>query len=440
MLVIRFLPFLALIGCAGQYGPLVKQPSDSQEKPSEKEIIAIIERLVDMGEGDVSPPYALAAGGSFDPLPAGELPGSVWVFPPDIGPRPKMWDSTFPKLVAAGIIAVPHLVAHLGDKRETKIKVDQGDGFTGGLYFREEYDKNQRTWKGKEERGKRDRFRHNNLGERGTAHTVTVGDMCFVALGQIVNREFIAMYYQPSSIHIVNSTSRSEPLRNRVVQEWGKLTEEGHRRSLEDDALTPDSRWRRVGALVRLSYYYPDAADAVALRVLRLPCYDNLVVDEFLRNTLYEEADASKWKGLIEAFVSKRTPVFRDGVLVALLEDAEVGRKEQAKLRLEALFPKPTRPDYMDSMETYELANCIYALTWHRSSKVDDEVLTLFRGLKGDGLFKDHSEDYLALACIHRLHRVEKFDAELAEYCRRRIPRAGPYRGWLEKAMSKLEK
>ncbi len=59
----------------------------------------------------------------------------------------------------------------------------------------------------------------------GRKHTVTVGDLCWVALGQIVNRRFDAVRYQPTAIIIVSSPTLSPTLCKQVRADWANLTE-----------------------------------------------------------------------------------------------------------------------------------------------------------------------------------------------------------------------
>jgi hypothetical protein len=100
---------------------------------------------------------------------------------------------------------------------------------------------------------------------------VKVGDVCFVLIGQIVNRLLNAVRYQPTAIMMVNSPTESPELAKWVRADWGGIDDEGvknsllgdlHTTKLEDvsDAETESQLLERIhsGALVRLRFYFPD--------------------------------------------------------------------------------------------------------------------------------------------------------------------------------------
>src|SRR5262249_17206092 len=154
----------------------------------------------------------------------------------------------------------------------------------GGMFFDDEYDYNSRTNK-KPPDGVNRNFVNND--RHPNEHTVTVGDLCFVALGQIVNRHFSAVRYQPTACIMINSPTSWERLRIAVKSEWGKLTPQQHKESLIRDFLEPDSEFRRSEACLRLGYYYRDALEPLALKVLAEPRYDVFKVQDLIREKLY---------------------------------------------------------------------------------------------------------------------------------------------------------
>ncbi len=88
-----------------------------------------------------------------------------------------------------------------------------------------------------------------NFGEgfnAGKRYTLRVGDLCYVALGQIVNRPYTAVRYQPTAIIYATSVPHCKPLRADLLKEWGGLTAEKHRDSLAKD-LGSDSEYVRAG-------------------------------------------------------------------------------------------------------------------------------------------------------------------------------------------------
>jgi hypothetical protein len=165
------------------------------------EVEGLIEALQSVSEGDVGYPPSMS-GHSF--LPIGKSEMGTMLFGQ---PAPASSDA-MRELVKRGAAAVPHLIAHLDDAWPTKIAIGHDGGF-GGMFFPNEYDFNARTIEKVPEGVNRD---WPDDGDDPDNHTVTVGDLCFVALGQIVNREFSAVRYQPTACIMINSPTASSTL------------------------------------------------------------------------------------------------------------------------------------------------------------------------------------------------------------------------------------
>jgi hypothetical protein len=300
------------------------------------------------------------------------------------------------------------LIKHLDDKRPTKITIKH-EGFFGGMFFPDEYDYNQRTTK-EPPAGVN---RRNRDGGDGDSHTVTVGDLCFVALGQIVNRHFSAVRYQPTACIMINSPTRSEALRSAIKKEWGTLTPEQHKASLIRDFREPDHQERRRGACVRLAYFYPDVMEALVLKQLAEPTYDVFEVQELIRDKLYRAKDAKERKSLFDAFLAKRGTVARQGVLLYLFEDLDTQEADEekrispplkekyaARACLVELFDYPKdvkskdRP-HISPVEDSEQARFIETLIHDKCRKIGDVVKALF--------LENANDDYFAPACLRCL-------------------------------------
>jgi hypothetical protein len=175
-------------------------------------------------------------------------------------------------IVHLGAAALPALIRHLGDKRPTKLVVGQnlsGEPETfGGLFFAEEYDARQQSWPPI-------RCGADTFCEKGRPfekpYAVKIGDVCFVLIGQIVNRRLSAVRYQPTAIVMVNSPIESPLLADRVRADWSGIDKEGLKNSLLADLHatqlkgSPDAKTEvaalafvHFGALRRLRYYYSD--------------------------------------------------------------------------------------------------------------------------------------------------------------------------------------
>src|SRR5258708_5905237 len=116
----------------------------------------------------------------------------------------------------------------------------------GGQFFGDEYDPKVKL----SARREFDPFPTRSFDGR---YTVKVGDVCYVLIGQIVNRALIAVRYQPSAILIVNSPIETPMLTAKVKQDWGRIGHDGLLAS-----LLADARDGNTSALQRLRFYYPE--------------------------------------------------------------------------------------------------------------------------------------------------------------------------------------
>lgn len=135
------------------------------------------------------------------------------------------------ELVRRGPVALPELIEHLDDKRPTKLEVGRLPApyaFSGKL-FGDMYDP---------------RVRH---GEKGLprppwktfwvkdTYTVKVGDVCYVLIGQIVNRHLAAVLPVPTGLLVVNSPIEVPELLDLVKSDWGSGDAETVKASLLAD-------------------------------------------------------------------------------------------------------------------------------------------------------------------------------------------------------------
>ncbi len=207
--------------------------------------------------------------------------------PPGSGP-PDCIPDAMRELVRLGPKALPALVKHISDARPTRIKVgsklDPKVMYVGDQLFAGEYDPRVRA------------YREPCKDEACTArsfddpYTVKVGDVCFVLIGQIVNRELVAARYQMTGYLIVNSPVETPWLATKVRADWTGMSAGGLRASLladlrsltapsvpgykrpSRDKETDEERESedflldrlRAGALRRLRFYYPDTYAALS--------------------------------------------------------------------------------------------------------------------------------------------------------------------------------
>jgi hypothetical protein len=359
------------------------------------EVERLIDQLIDVAEPGLG--YSpTVSGGEFLPYQDTGHIGTLILG----GARPEQ-SETLRKIVELGAEVVPMLLKHIGDNRQCKMKPVSGFMW---MQFSDEYDFNRRTL-GKAPEGV-------NSDDRGFAenqpdkHAVTVGDLCFVALGQIVNRSFEAVRYQPSGGAVINSPTYSAALRRAILAEWNGLTKERHRQRLVEDFTTADHENRRSGAYLRLAFYYPAEVEALVLQELAKPTYDVFAVERLCREVLYKTADKAERRRKFDEFVRENGELASAGVIDYLFEDLETleanedGRihppitefaKQPRELLIE-VFGKPLTVKAVDRplvrpTEAYERARLIGALTHDVSPKIADAVTKIFQENGNDGYF-----------------------------------------------------
>ena len=301
------------------------------------------------------------------------------------------------KIVTKGADAVPVLLKHIGDTRTIKMKPVRGMMW---MDFPDEYDFNYRTRKIPPKGVNRDSF--GNGSDQPADHAITVGDICFVALGQIVNRHFSATRYQPTGGLMVNSPTYSKSLRQVILQDWSGLTRKRHKDLLIEDFTNPDHDERRIGAYLRLACYYPDTVDPLVLKQFAEPIYDSIAGSTFIRETLYRIKDAADRKRRLEAFVARHGEVARQGLLLDLFEDLDMQQADEEKRLSPPLkekyearaclvelygYPKTVKSgDCPRILPTNKFAQVrfIKALTHDQSRKVGDAIRTIFLEHPGD--------------------------------------------------------
>jgi hypothetical protein len=196
-----------------------------------------------------------------------------------------------------GLTALPALIRHLDDTRPTGLIIGQDlsgkQVVFGGQYFADEYDARHRTWP--LVRCGADPF-CDKMRPFEKPYTVKVGDICFVLIGQIVNRHLNAVRYQPTAIVVVNSPIETPALAARVKADWASIDSDGLKNSLLADLHmmklkdAPDVEtetqvlaYVHSDALRRLRYYFPDT-------------YASLTGDDHAKREAFEKAERDRPK------------------------------------------------------------------------------------------------------------------------------------------------
>lgn len=185
-----------------------------------------------------------------------------------LGSAPPVVSPVMRELVRRGSAVLPALIAHLQDARETSLIVG-ADGFLSALWLSDEYDPRNldpRQWPA----GVNKEARQLPGPRHVDYYVLKVGDECFEAIGQIVNRNLRPLRYQPTACLVINSPVMTPALARAVEQEWSGCTSDELRQSLVQDVQS-DQMDRSAMALVRLCFYYPDTGEPLVLEQLRRP-------------------------------------------------------------------------------------------------------------------------------------------------------------------------
>ncbi len=219
-----------------------------------------------------------------------------WIegFPPLVVPdgfaKPPQPSAVMTEVVRRGLSIVPALLDHLGDARPTRIVVDPRQlnrNGTSGLYT-DVYDVRFHAGGSQPAGVNSPRTKPALNGE--WPYTAKVGDLCFVALGRIVNRRLYivgpdfgnGMMYDGSFRLDINSPVARAALAAAARSDWGGIREPDFVQQLREDAFglhdpkpVPGGVWipviDRLGAVDRLLYYYPRAGSELVGEMLRLP-------------------------------------------------------------------------------------------------------------------------------------------------------------------------
>ena len=317
------------------------------------------------------------------------------------------------ELVRRGVDAVPALLDHLSDARPSKLTV--GDGFIMAAWFSDEYDC---RYSGAALQPAGVNTVGFNSEKTLGKYALRVGDLCFVVLGQIVNRGYLAVRYQPTACLVVNSPVEFPSLAKAARQDWMGLTGESFKRSLRDDVFDEAEFGRENGGLPRLLFYYPEDGRAAAMELLKRPLLDHEEIYRFILNDLAQasaQQQASMLKEFGETHGDKYLP-FLHLYLVQMAKNASQGgiREEEGKLAASLLSrhfaelksePTPKRR-YVSLYDQRAFLETLQDFSW---DGLDDALLSVFRSAARERLWTIGGRlerDRLALGCVTRLkHR-----------------------------------
>jgi HEAT repeat protein len=260
----------------GKIPALKLQPRPASSDTEKKEIKSLIAKLADID----SPGYGMAqtiSGRAFSPVAGHEHAGTLLLTDHQL-----QRSDVLTRLAAKGPAALPFLLDALEDKTPTKLRMDRG----GLLWmsFSHELDINPLNPTERSVAEKKSDRKEENDDEESETDPLCVGDICFVAIGQIVGRAYQAVHYVPTGGAVVNSPARDKEYRERIRAIWSSPdpTKKLFDSLLFDYATegvfdgkelygSSQATEMQAEAAMRLLYYFPnESATMLAERLKRM--------------------------------------------------------------------------------------------------------------------------------------------------------------------------
>jgi hypothetical protein len=266
----------------------------------------------------------------------------------------------------------------------------------------------------------------------GASYTVKVGDLCFVALGQIVNRHLLLFgSVTKDGVLWIRSTSLNSPvempaLATAAQSDWLTLTTSEHEKLLEREAWENESfsttSAHSLGAIQRLLFYYPARGVPVSEELLRRDLVDSDAAYAML--AVLQKAPVAERPRLALGYkVDHPIGDYSALVRVALRESQLPGnsphvldRRRRAEQVLRMLVPDQTSVsvDHITDVsfgDQSRLVNALDPFDWPTLPEAMYEVFD--RACKTDtqSLSARLSRDQLMLQCAKRLKKSSRWHA-----------------------------
>ncbi|MGC4045251.1 MAG: hypothetical protein QM758_15775 [Armatimonas sp.] len=187
-------------------------------------------------------------------------------------PSPELTGSPLKELVRIGPRALPFLLEALEDSTPTRLIIEKLGKYTLMPQFDNEMGGNpanaqeQKILSEKPRRGM-DQFMEK---DPPTCYQVTIGDICFVIIGQIVGRYYEAVHYQASGTIVINSPTHDPSIVKAVRAIWSSDNPTQH----IFDSLLLDYSMSGTNATMLLLYYFPrQIAPIIAQRIKSMLVY-----------------------------------------------------------------------------------------------------------------------------------------------------------------------
>ncbi|MCA8913922.1 MAG: hypothetical protein KDB90_00820 [Planctomycetes bacterium] len=243
------------------------------------------------------------------------------------------------RIIGAGVEAIPILLEHLNDVRPLKSQPTSALSASGvrPVYLRLATSFEDDSLKLQSSRISKARAALKSSPAEG--YELTVGDLCYFAIGQIVNRPYFPMQYVGTFQIAVESPQVFPEIVDEMRAQWGDLTVPRHRELLKKDLAQSEVLSKRANAYARMATFYPAALSEALCEVMAKE--DHPEAPGYLISDLDYDADENVSKCIAERIVSLMHSTLTDQqVLVGLACVDQLLRREfglsDAKKFLEA--------------------------------------------------------------------------------------------------------
>jgi len=200
-----------------------------------------------------------------------------------------------------------------------------------------------------------------------------------------------------------------------VKADWGGITPDELEKSLEEDA----GRYSDVDALKRIYLYFPEKADAVAVRLLGRQLYDFHASWDSVPKALLTAASAEDRDKILADYKAKNPEVSYEAVISHLIGIATSIRRPEdnaeridAGLLLSHLSPQidPFNPPVFDSASYDEQVSLISKMGPIVSKAVDSAAADILRRISDT---KENVQFGLAITCAQRLLGKPEYENDI---------------------------
>ncbi len=164
-------------------------------------------------------------------------------------------------LIRIGVPALPALLDHLSDFSKTSSQPTWRDTPWACAYVRLEawYDAHNRA----QQLDRITRFREAFKTDPAQEFQVSIADVCYYVIGQIVNRPYFPLQFASKTGIAVETPQRNPELIQDLRTKWSKLDAASHLAHLKEDLAPGQDFAVRANAYARLIVFYPEQFDVL---------------------------------------------------------------------------------------------------------------------------------------------------------------------------------